>query len=85
MKKEHFEKTVKMLKIHTGIMLSGLVRTIYGSLIAGMIGFAIYGFIRIKAEGGYAAVFDFVASCAVLVIALANAYLLGGKKRGNRK
>lgn len=85
MKKEKFEKALKQATFHAAVLLRGILRTLYGSLIAAMIGFAVYGFIIIKTEGGYAAVFDFVASCAILVIALVNAYLLGGKKRGAKR
>ena len=85
MKKDNFEKALKQVKFHAGILLRGLARTVCGTLNAGLIAFAIYGFIAIKAEGGYAAVFDFVASCAVLMIALVNAYLLGSKRRGAKR
>ncbi len=85
MKKVNFAKALKQVKFHADVLLRGLARTLYGSLIAGMIGFAVYGFILIKSEGGYAAVFDFVAASAVLILALANAYLLGCKRRGAKK
>lgn len=85
MLKENFEKALKQVLFHSGVILRGLVRTLYGTLIAMMIGFSIYGFVKIQSEDGYAAVFDFVASCAVLIIALVNAYALGNKKRGKRK
>lgn len=79
--KDAFRKVL----FHAGLLAKGLARSLYGTLIAGMIAFAIYGFVLIGTEDGYAAVFDFVASCAVLLIALANAYVLGSKKRGKRK
>ena len=82
--KSKFERFAKQAKFHLGIMARGLLRTLHGTMIAGLIGFSIYGFLLIKNEGGYAAVFDFIASCAILVMALANAYLLGCK-RGKKK
>ena len=85
MNKFNFKKALKQVKFHTDVMLRGLARTLYGALIAGLIAFAIYGFVLIKSEGGYAAVFDFIAACAMLVLALANAYLLGSKRRGAKK
>jgi hypothetical protein len=85
MKKDNFEKALKQVKFHAGILLRGLARTLYGTINAGLIAFAIYGFVITKSEGGYAAVFDFVASCAVLMIALVNIYLLGCKKRGAKR
>lgn len=81
----NFEKFLKLAKFHFGILLRGLGRTLYGAFITGLIAFAIYGFVLIKSEGGYAAVFDFIASIATLVVALANAYVLGSKKRGAKK
>lgn len=85
MKKVSFMKVLKQAKFHTDALLRGLARTLYGCLIAGMIAFAVYGFVMIKAESGYAAVFDFIAAFALLTLALANAYLLGSKRRGGKK
>ena len=85
MKKVNFKKVLKQVKAHADIMLRGLARTLYGTLVAGLIAVAIYGFVLIKSEGGYAAVFDFIAACATLVVALADAYMLGSKKRGAKK
>jgi TM2 domain-containing membrane protein YozV len=81
----NFEKFMKLAKFHLGIVLRGLARTIYGAFITGLIAFAIYGFVLIKTEGGYAAVFDFIASVATLIVALANAYFLGSKRKGGKK
>lgn len=80
-----FRRGMKKLKAHAEIMLRGLARTLYGTVIAGLIAFAIYGFVLIKSEGGYTAVFDFIAACATLILALANAYMLGNKRRGAKK
>lgn len=85
MKKVNFAKVLKQVKFHADVLLRGLARTLYGSLIAGLIAFAGYGFWLIKAESGYAAVFDFIAALAMLILALANAYLLGCKRRGGKK
>ena len=80
-----FEKYIKVAKFHLGILLRGLGRTLYGAFITGLIAFAVYGFVLIKSESGYAAVFDFVASVATLAVALANAYVLGSKRKGVKK
>lgn len=85
MKKVNFAKVLKQVQFHAGILLIGLARMVYGSLIAGLTAFAIYGFVLIKSEGGYAAVFDFIAALAMLILALCNAYLLGCKRRGAKK
>ena len=75
----------KRVMEHAGLLLRGLIRTVCGAMNAGLIAFSIYGFITIGQEDGYAAVFDFIASCAILAIALLNAYMLGGKKRGKKR
>lgn len=85
MRNVNFKKVMKQAKAHADIMLRGLARTLYGALIAGLIAFAVYGFVLIKSENGYVAVFDFIAACATLILALANAYLLGSKRRGAKK
>lgn len=76
---------IKHLKFHLEIVLRGLGRTLHGSLITGLIAFAIYGFFLINKESGYSAVFDFIAAIAILVIALCNVYLLGSKRKGGKK
>ena len=81
----NFEKFMKLAKFHLVIVGRGLARTLYGAFITGLIAIAIYGFVLIKSEGGYAAVFDFVAAIATLVVALANAYVLGSKRKGAKK
>lgn len=83
--KVNFGKFLKQAKFHALVMVRGLARTLCGAFITGMIALAIYGFVLIKSEGGYAAVFDFVAAIAVLMIALCNMYLLGSKRRGGKK
>ena len=85
MKKLSFKGELKLVQFHAGVLLRGLVRTLFGTLNACLIAIAIYGFVMIQQEGGYAAVFDFIGACALLMIALANAYLLGCKKRGKKK
>ena len=74
---------LEQVKFHGGIVLKGFARTIYGALVAGLLACAVYGFICIRGESGYIAVFDFVAACATLAVAVCNLYAMGGKgKRG---
>lgn len=81
----NFQKFTKLAKFHLGILLRGIGRTIYGALITGLIALSAYGFILIKTEDGYAAVFDFIAAIATLTVALANAYFLGSNRKGGKK
>lgn len=85
MEKVNFSKYIENVKLHAGTLARGLARTIYGALITGLLAIAIYGFYLIKGESGYIAVFDFVASCATLSVALCNVYMMGRKKRGAKK
>lgn len=80
MKKFDFARMMDLIKFHTMIVLRGLVRTIYGALVSGLIAVALYGFAVIQSEAGYVAVFDFVAACATLAVAMCNVYLIGSKK-----
>ena len=73
------------VKFHLRIMWRGFCRTVYGAAVAGLIAMAIYGFISVTTETGWIAVCDFVASCATLVVALSNMYLIGGRKKGGKK
>ena len=80
MKKIDFLEVTAGVRFHGGIILRGLMRVLSGTLIAGLFVLAYYGFVSIKSEAGYIAVFDFVASCATLVVAVCNVYLLGIKR-----
>lgn len=81
----NFTNLLKTVSHHGKVLLRGLGRTVYGAIITGLIALAVYGFVLIKSEEGYAAVFDFVAAIAILVIALCNVYLLGNKRKGGKK
>lgn len=76
---------INQFKHHTTVLLNGLGRTLYGAFITSLLVTACYGFWLIKGESGYAAVFDFIASIALLFVAFCNVYLLGGKRKGGKK
>ena len=83
--KTKFQNAMITAGFHASILLRGLVRTLYGALIAGLFGIAFYGFFSIANEDGYIAVFDFIASVATLAVAVCNMYCIGFKKgRGNK-
>lgn len=85
MKKVNFSNFIEALGFHVSILVRGIGRTLYGALIAGLIGISIYGFASIRNEAGYIAVFDFIASCATLTVALCNVYLLGVVRKKGKK
>lgn len=78
------KKAWRAVKFHTKIAWRGFYRTLYGAAVAGLIAMAVYGFVSVTTETGWTAVCDFVASCATLVVAFANMYLIGGRKKGGK-
>ena len=76
------KKAWKAVKFHAKIAWRGFYRTLYGAAVTGLIAMAVYGFVSVTNESGWTAVFDFTASCAALVVALSNMYLMGGRKKG---
>lgn len=76
------KKAWKAVKFHAKIAWRGFCRTLYGAAVAGLIALAVYGFMSVTSETGWAAVCDFVASLATLIVALLNMYLLGVRKNG---
>ena len=79
------KKDWKAVRFHAKIAWRGFYRTVYGAAVAGLIALAIYGFVSVTNESGWTAVCDFIASCATLIVALSNMYLMGGCKKGGAK
>jgi hypothetical protein len=75
------ENKMKEIKIHAQTFWRGLVRTVSGSAVAGMMALSVYGFISLSSESGWNAVFDFVAASSVLFISICCMYLLGSRKK----
>lgn len=75
------KKAWAKVKFHVRVAWRGFCRTVYGAAVAGLIMMAIYGFFSVTTETGWTAVCDFIASCATLIVALANMYLMGGRKK----
>lgn len=76
------KKAWKAAKFHAKIAWRGFYWTLYGAAVAGLIAMAVYGFVSVTNESGWTAVCDFIASCATLIVALSNMYLLGCRKKG---
>lgn len=71
---------------HLKVLWKGLLRTMAGSLTAGMIGLSVYGYTMIPAEDGYIAVGEFVVASVVLAMAGLCMYAQGkGKRKKVRK
>lgn len=82
MEKAEIKRVFARVKFHAKIAWRGFYRTLYGAAVAGLIAMAVYGFVSVTNESGWVAVWDFVASCATLIVALSNMYLMGGCKKG---
>ena len=88
MKNGKFGEVLKHIKFHGGILVRGFSRMLYGTLVAGLFVISGMGFFLVTIDSGYTAVFDFIAACATLTVALGCTYLLGCKrcaKRGDCK
>lgn len=70
---------------HIRTFLRGFVRTLGSALVTGAAAGSVYGFTLINSETGYTAVGEFVASCALLVIALVGVYAAGQHGRCYKK
>ena len=81
MEKEKIQKTVASVRFHTRVVIRGLLRMLYGAVVAGLIGLAIFGFVCIGKEDGWAAVCDFITSCATLAVAALNIYVMGRPRK----
>ena len=77
----HFRDIVRRIGFHGKVLLRGFAKSLYGAAVAGLIGLAGYGFAAIPAEGGYKAVWDFIAAVCVTVIALAFMYGFGCSRK----
>ena len=78
-----FRDIVRCIGFHGKVLLRGLAKSLYGAAVAGLIGLAGYGFACIPDEGGYRAVWDFIAAVSVAIIALAFMYGFGcSRKKG---
>ncbi len=66
---------------HGKILLRGLAKTLYGTMVAGLVGLSVYGFVMIPSEGGYTAVCEFVVASITLGMAVGAMYAFGGRRR----
>ena len=82
MEAAQIKKAWKAVKFHARVAWHGFYRMLYGSLVAGLMAMAIYGFVSLTNETGWVAVWDFVASCATMLVALSNMYMIGTNKKG---
>lgn len=75
------------VKFHLRIMWRGFCRTVYGAAVTTLIAAAVFCFVSVPKETGWAAVWRFVVACVLLAEGIGNMYFMGRKKTGagNRK
>lgn len=77
------KKAWKAFKFHTKIAWRGFCKMVYGTATASLVALALFGFVSVTEESGWTAVFDFVASCAMMSVAFILMYVFGcGRKKG---
>ena len=77
----HIKMAFAKVKFHSRIAWRGLCRTVYGAAVAGLLAISVYRFVSVAGGTGWIAVCDFIAACATMIVALANMYLMGRKKK----
>lgn len=78
-------KVTTVTWFHMRTFIRGLGRVIESTLVAGAAAGSVYGFTLISGETGYAAVWDFVVSSVMLVIAMVGVYAVGHRGRRYKK
>lgn len=79
------KKFMKKVRYHGCVLLKGMMRMLFGTATAGLMGLAIYGFVMVGTEGGYMAVGDFLVAMATVFMACACMYAMGCGKKGAKK
>jgi hypothetical protein len=82
---KNFKRVVNTVKVHGKCLLKGFGRMAFGAATAGMIALAVYGFVMVTTETGWTAVSDFVASTALMLVALSCTYAMGGHAKKGAK
>lgn len=76
--KSYFKKMSRKCGFHGMILLKGFIKMLCGTILTAVIAVGIYGFTVVPAEGGYAAVGDFLISTCATLAAMGGMYLMGG-------
>ena len=81
-----FQKRMAIIGKFARVLLTGLKYMITGTLTLGLFAITAGCFWLVSKDSGYVAVFDFIASCFMLVVSVASLYFLGlpGKSRGGK-
>ena len=74
----------QMIGHHSVVVLRGLVKVLYGTATAGLMGLAVYGFLAIGRESGWTAVCDFIVAILTMIVALISVYVFGCRGKQGR-
>ena len=81
-----FKRMSRTIGYHFRILAKGFIKVLWGTTTAVLIAVAVYGYMMVPTEGGYAAVCDFLVATLTMIVALACMYLMGGnRKKGAKK
>lgn len=67
------------------VLWKGFTRMVVGTMVAGTMALAFYGYAMIPTEGGYVAVSEFLIATMLMVVALLCMYAMGGKAKAVRR
>ena len=83
--KNSFKRMSRMIGYHFQILAKGFIKMLWGTMTAVAITCAVYGFMMIPTEGGYAAVSDFLVSTITMIVAFGCMYIMGGNCKKEAK
>lgn len=77
----NFKIALRGAWFHGRVLAKGLVKALCGAAASGLGWLGVHGYAMIPTEGGYTAVCDFIASTAMVIVAILGMYLMGGRCR----
>ena len=78
---KNFNIAIRCAWFHGKVLGRGVVKALCGAGAAGLVWLGIHGYAAVPTEGGYVAVCDFIASTAMVILAVLAMYLMGGRCR----
>lgn len=78
---KNFNIAIRCAWFHGKVLGRGVVKALCGAGAAGLVWMGVHGYAAVPTEGGYVAVCDFIASTAMVILAVLAMYLMGGRCR----
>lgn len=85
MNRNEMKGLVRGIWHHMKVLWKGFLRTVVGTMVAGIMVLAVYGYAMIPTEGGYVAVCEFLIATMLMAIALMCMFAMGGKAKAVRR